>query len=181
MRIPPWHCLFFLSIISNRPQSSESFQIQSLAIPRQKNFAMHQATQNPSESCSKNENEASTASDEDDVSLLSSSTTSSPPAFRLKIVGICGSTGSGKSFVSDLLVSKINSAFKDPIDDNAKLHAHRIDADALGHDVYAPGSAALKEIEAEFGKEIISTGMVDRPALGKIVFADRNQMSVSYT
>jgi len=178
MMIPPWHCLLFLSIVSKRLQSTKSFQIQSLTFRPRKGFTMHQATQQPRELCSKNENEASTASGEDNVSLPSLSTPSSPPAYRLKIVGLCGSTGSGKSFASSLLVSKINSALNDPSDENTNLYAHHIDTDSLGHGVYAPGSAALKEIETEFGKDIITQdGMVNRKALGRIVFADRNEMS----
>lgn len=100
------------------------------------------------------------------------------PFHPLKIVGICGSIGSGKSFACSLLVSKINAALKDPSEKDAASYAYHIDTDSLAHDIYAPKSAALKEIETEFGKDVISEdGTVNREALGSIVFADPNKLS----
>jgi len=96
--------------------------------------------------------------------------------YPLKVVGICGSIGSGKSFASSLLVSKLNSMLNNS--DRERTYAYYIDTDKLAHGVYAPKSAALKQIETVFGQEIISKdGTVDRKALGRIVFADPDEMS----
>jgi len=92
----------------------------------------------------------------------------------LKIVGICGSIGSGKSFASSVLVSKMNSI---AVDTPGTVSAYHIDTDSLAHGVYAPRSLALKEIEAAFGKGVIcENGEVNRKALGDIVFRDSNKM-----
>ena len=59
-------------------------------------------------------------------------------------------------------------------------YAHYIDVDKLAHGVYAPDSAANKQIGKVFGQELIlKDGTVDRKALGDIVFADSDEMSVS--
>jgi dephospho-CoA kinase len=56
----------------------------------------------------------------------------------------------------------------------AALGAAVIDADMLARDVVAAGSAALESIVRRFGAEVMRTdGTLDRPALGRIVFADR--------
>jgi hypothetical protein len=89
----------------------------------------------------------------------------------LKIVGICGAIGSGKSYASSLLTSKINEL--------SDMTAHHIDTDSLAHGVYAPGSKAIDEIGDEFGEHVISNGTVDRKALGSIVFSNNSKMQVS--
>jgi len=92
-----------------------------------------------------------------------------PPTMDpIRILGVCGAIGSGKSYACSLLVSQLNCT-------------HHIDADALAHGVYAVGSQALKEIQHEFGVEVIhpADGTVNRKALGKIVFRDRSAMEVS--
>jgi len=157
--IPPSHCLLFLTITSQLFQPIVSFlQNPSLIHPPRKTHSMSESTPNASESYKNGTNET--------------------PFHPLKIVGICGSIGSGKSFASSLLVSKINSALKDPSEENAVPYAYYIDTDSLAHGVYAPKSAALKEIETEFGKDVISEdGTVNRAVLGSIVFADPDEMS----
>lgn len=48
-----------------------------------------------------------------------------------------------------------------------------IDADAVGHAIYAPGTDAWRAVVARFGEGIVAPdGTIDRPALGRIVFAD---------
>ncbi len=112
---------------------------------------------------------------------------------NLSIIGICGSIGSGKSFTSKLLVSKLNSLHNDDGDEERKEMkskdgkdydhplAYHIDTDSLAHGVYTPGSVALEEIQAEFGPTVINEedGTVNRKALGAIVFSDDQQMGVS--
>jgi dephospho-CoA kinase len=75
-----------------------------------------------------------------------------------RIVGLSGGIGSGKSTVSRLL---------------AGLGATVIDADAIVHELQAPGAPMLAEISAAFGPGVIdASGALDRAALGAIVFRD---------
>lgn len=76
----------------------------------------------------------------------------------MKIIGLTGQTGAGKSTVA------------------AWLRAHGtvcIDADRVSRTVAKPGTAAFKEVIAAFGKEMLSAdGTLNRCALGNLVFAD---------
>lgn len=84
---------------------------------------------------------------------------------HLRILGVCGGIGSGKSLACRILVSDLGCA------------AH-IDADKLSHGVYTPGNLALKEISEEFGSDILQeSGEIDRKKLGGIVFSDPKFMS----
>jgi len=75
-----------------------------------------------------------------------------------RIVGLSGGIGSGKSTVARQL---------------AALGATLIDADAIVHELQAPGSPMLAEIAAAFGPGVIDAeGRLDRAALGAIVFRD---------
>lgn len=82
----------------------------------------------------------------------------------VKVLGVCGGIGSGKSAACKILVSELNCL------------AH-IDSDSIAHTVYEPDSAALKEIVHEFGSDLLLvSGEIDRKKLGSIVFADINAM-----
>lgn len=73
-------------------------------------------------------------------------------------IGLTGGIGSGKSTVAELLV-----------DHGAVL----LDADQLARDVVLPGTDGWHAVVAEFGEEVLAAdGTLDRPALGRIVFAD---------
>ncbi len=73
-------------------------------------------------------------------------------------MGLTGGVASGKSSVSAIL---------------AELGAVIVDADLLAREVVAPGTDGLARVVEEFGPEILTpTGELDRPALGRIVFAD---------
>jgi len=82
----------------------------------------------------------------------------------LKILGICGAIGSGKSYASSLLVS------------HHQCVAH-INVDTLAHGVYSPGNPALEEIKREFNEVVDDDGIVNRADLGRIVFSDSDAMS----
>lgn len=70
----------------------------------------------------------------------------------------------GKSFVSGVL---------------AELGCRVLDADETARDVVAPGSPALLEVIAKFGKSVIkSDGTLDRVALGALVFADAGKRAI---
>lgn len=76
----------------------------------------------------------------------------------MKIIGLTGGYGSGKSTVAEFL---------------AELGAMVIDADKVGHEIFKPGTKAWREVVGTFGQGIISTdGTIDRRKLGKIVFRD---------
>ena len=74
------------------------------------------------------------------------------------IVGLTGGIGSGKSAAA------------------ACFETHGIvivDADAIAHELTSPHGAAMAELEAEFGKAVItSEGALDRAAMRKLAFAE---------
>jgi dephospho-CoA kinase len=74
------------------------------------------------------------------------------------VLGLSGGIGTGKSTVAGILAS---------------LGATVIDADAIVHELQAPGTPVLEEIAEAFGTEIIDEeGRLDRAALGATVFRD---------
>jgi dephospho-CoA kinase len=75
-------------------------------------------------------------------------------------VGLTGGIGSGKSAVADLLVER---------------GAFLIDADQVARDVVAPGGPAYQPLIDRFGEGIVDAdGLIDRPALSAVAFADEN-------
>jgi dephospho-CoA kinase len=73
-------------------------------------------------------------------------------------IGITGPIGCGKSTVAGWL---------------AETGAVVVDADRLAREVTAPGEPALAAIAARFGERFLrGDGTLDRPALGRLVFAD---------
>jgi dephospho-CoA kinase len=80
----------------------------------------------------------------------------------MKVIGLTGNIGSGKSTVADLL---------------AERGATIVDADVLSREVVTPGSPALEAIVARWGPSVLGTdGSLDRSALRKIVFNDRHEL-----
>ena len=95
----------------------------------------------------------------------------SRPFHPLRVLGVCGPIGSGKSYACSLLVSRLNCT-------------HHIDADSLAHGLYDaskyPNNGHLiQEIQNEFGPQVIHQydGTVNRQALGSIVFSDASAMA----
>ncbi len=77
-------------------------------------------------------------------------------------VGLTGGLASGKSFVGREL---------------EKLGAHVIQADKLGHLTLLPDGEAYDDVIREFGCEIVGEdGLIDRKALGAIVFPDKAKL-----
>ena len=73
-------------------------------------------------------------------------------------VGLTGGVACGKTTVADIFAS---------------LGAGVVDTDSIARDVVEAGSAALAEIAAEFGSEVIDdSGHLDRAAMRRLVFAD---------
>jgi dephospho-CoA kinase len=75
----------------------------------------------------------------------------------LKLIGLTGGAGSGKSTVSAML---------------KELGATVIDADEAAHAVYEPGSPGFESVVREFGAEYVREGRIDRARLGELVFHD---------
>ena len=74
------------------------------------------------------------------------------------IIGLTGNIATGKSTVLAYLRHK---------------GAHIIDADRLAHTAIQPSGPAYAAVVAAFGPGVVrADGQIDRPALGRIVFAD---------
>ena len=81
----------------------------------------------------------------------------------MKVIGLTGGIGSGKSAVSRFL---------------AELGAVIIDADRVGYEALTPDTEVWCEVVAVFGQQILTPdGNIDRKKLGEIVF--RNPESLS--
>jgi dephospho-CoA kinase len=74
-------------------------------------------------------------------------------------IGLTGGIASGKSTVAGIL------------DD---LGAIVIDSDKLSREVTQPGTPGLAQITQRFGDQVLDGDRLDRPALAKIVFDDRD-------
>lgn len=79
----------------------------------------------------------------------------------MKIIGICGSSGSGKTTVCSILSS---------------FGAEVLDCDVIYHELVSRKSACLDEIAKEFGKHLIQNDKLDRALLSKIVFSDPKKL-----
>lgn len=80
----------------------------------------------------------------------------------IRVYGLTGGIGSGKSEVAKCLVQR-----GIPV----------IQADAIGHDVLAPGGAAEKAVREAFGEEIAPCGRIDRKRLAEKVFDDPQRLA----
>jgi len=74
----------------------------------------------------------------------------------MKVIGLTGGIGSGKSTVSQFL---------------AELGIVTLNADKVGHEALKPGSEVWEQVVNEFGKSIVTvSGDIDRAKLGELVF-----------
>ena len=79
----------------------------------------------------------------------------------MKLVGLTGGIGSGKSAVAAIL---------------RELGAEIVDADAASHAVYEPGTPGFSAVVREFGDQYVREGRIDRKALGDLVFKDPDSL-----
>ena len=78
------------------------------------------------------------------------------------VIGLTGGIGTGKTYVSGVLK-----------DSGAAI----VNADLLGHEVYAPQSEGWHAVVDTFGEQIVAdNGEIDRRDLGGIVFSDENAL-----
>ena len=81
----------------------------------------------------------------------------------MKVIGLTGGIGSGKSTVSQFL---------------RELGAVLIDADRVGHEAYRPNTETWREVVAAFGEQILTPdGEIDRRELGEIVFSSPESLA----
>jgi len=74
------------------------------------------------------------------------------------VVGLTGGIGSGKSTVADLF---------------AALGAVIVDTDVISRELTAENGAAMSEISAEFGSDVVlANGALNRTAMRQLVFSD---------
>ncbi len=80
----------------------------------------------------------------------------------MKVIGLTGGIGSGKSTVSRFL---------------AELGAVIIDADKVGHEALKPDTELWREVVAAFGEQILTPGGdINREKLGEIVFSNPDSL-----
>jgi len=80
----------------------------------------------------------------------------------MKIIGITGKSGSGKTTVASLIAKKMNG-----------IH---LDIDKIGHEALLQEDV-IKKLCNNFGTEILNeNGQIDRKKLGNIVFAKKDKM-----
>ncbi len=77
----------------------------------------------------------------------------------MKLIGLTGGAGSGKTTVAAML---------------RELGAEVLDADDAAHAAYEPGSPGFEEVVREFGSEFVRDGRIDRARLGALVFNDKD-------
>lgn len=81
----------------------------------------------------------------------------------MKVIGITGGIGSGKSLVAKIVKEKYN--------------ANVLDTDGIAREQMEPGGICYHEVVDYFGKEILSEdGTIDRKKLAAIVFEDKDKL-----
>ncbi len=82
----------------------------------------------------------------------------------MKVIGLTGGIGSGKSTVSGFL---------------AELGAVVIDADKVGHELFKPNTEIWQQVVAAFGRQILTTsGEISRKKLASLVFGSPRRLSL---
>lgn len=80
----------------------------------------------------------------------------------MKVIGLTGGIGSGKSLVANILREKYN--------------AYLLDSDSIAKKQMEPGGASYLAVVDYFGNQIVAQdGTIDRTKLSKIIFEDKNK------
>ena len=81
----------------------------------------------------------------------------------MKVIGLTGGIGSGKSTVSQFLT---------------ELGAVILNTDEVGHEAFKPDTELWRQVVAAFGRQIVTPdGNIDRKKLGNIVFGNAESLS----
>ena len=81
----------------------------------------------------------------------------------MTVLGLCGQSGAGKTTALDTLM---------------KLGAQVCDCDKVSRQIMSRGTPCAAEVIGVFGEDICSDGEIDRRALGKIVFANKEKLDI---
>ena len=82
----------------------------------------------------------------------------------MKLIGITGKTGTGKSTIATILTQKLDGQY--------------VDIDKIGHQATSAPHITKKLCDI-FGNELLdSNGMINRKKLGNIVFSDTDKMQI---
>lgn len=80
----------------------------------------------------------------------------------MKVIGITGGIGSGKSLVADIMIKKYK--------------AYLINSDCIAKEQMMPGAISYQGVVDYFGKEILlEDGSIDKGKLAEIVFSDKQK------
>lgn len=83
----------------------------------------------------------------------------------MKIIGITGGIGSGKTAVLDIM--------------QRDYGAFIMEADALAHRLMEPGQILYNDIVEHFGRDILDEdSRIDRAKLSAVVFSDQKQLDI---
>ena len=83
----------------------------------------------------------------------------------MKIIGITGGIGSGKTAVLDIM--------------QRDYGAFIMEADALAHRLMEPGQISYNDIVEHFGRDILDEdSRIDRAKLSAVVFSDQKQLDI---
>ena len=94
------------------------------------------------------------------------------------LIGLTGGIGCGKSTVSHFLAPKETKGGGEGAPDSStpltplRERAVIIDADAIVHELQQPNTACVKAIQKEFPAAVDKDGVLNREALGNIIFSD---------
>ena len=80
----------------------------------------------------------------------------------MKLIGLTGTTGSGKGYVSTFF---------------ARAGIESIDTDAIVHRLYREDKDCIGALVQAFGEILAEDGSVNRKTLASIVFADRSKLA----
>ncbi|VDN02125.1 unnamed protein product [Thelazia callipaeda] len=87
------------------------------------------------------------------------------------VIGLTGGIASGKTHAANYLA-------KNGCEYYTSSFLLVINCDKLAHELYQKGTAMASRIAAEFGDNVVHNGVVDRRALGRIVFADKAKLQL---
>jgi dephospho-CoA kinase len=81
----------------------------------------------------------------------------------MKVIGITGGIGSGKSLVADIMIKKYK--------------AYQINSDRIAREQMMPGGISYNGVVEYFGRDILmEDGTIDKGRLSKIVFNDKDKL-----
>ena len=81
----------------------------------------------------------------------------------MKLIGLTGTTGSGKGYVSAVF---------------SEMGISSIDTDAIVHRMYREDRECIAKLQEAFGEITVEDGSVDRKKLASIVFADKEKLEM---